>query len=248
MNRFVFLALALSAALTVLPARAQEETAAAAPKTSAPVLMLKRYEASHPEKFLLAFNKIAGLQPDFLEWAAKSPFLDNAKESDHDAILSRENNRLSQAFSAFDAQEPLVANVKIRLDDYSTLQEVLNLSEFTPKTFFSYSIYGRNVAVVPKGIDKFGKLALPKADMETMLAKSSGSDVVAEILLKPVVADAKATFDIGGTAYWLLLCEIGEIRFWSSDSEPQLLWMYRADWFKPKEDKALMDLKGADKL
>lgn len=248
MPRLMFLTLLLTLLFMAPHANAQDAAPEAKPKTAAPTLLLKQYQASHPEKFLLAFNKIAGLQPDFLEWAKKSPFLNDAKESDKDVIVNRESNRLSQAFSGFTPDEPMVVHVDIRFDDYSTLQEVLNLSEFTPKTFFSFSIYDEHVAVVPKDIAKFGTINMPKADMDEILSKAKGSDAKAEILLKPVIADAKETFNIGGTPYWLLLAEIGEIRFWSNEPEPQLLWMYRADWYKPKEDKALMDLKGAGGL
>ncbi|NBX66746.1 MAG: hypothetical protein EBQ96_07110 [Proteobacteria bacterium] len=248
MTRFTLLALFVTFLLAAPLAMAEDTAAPEKPKSATPTLLLKQYQASHPEKFLLAFNKIAKLQPDFLEWAKKSPFLKDAKESDKDVIINRESNRLSQAFSAMTPDEALVVHVNIRFDDYSTLQEVLNLSEFTPKTFFSFSIYDQNVAVVPKDIAKFGTINMPKADMDEMLSKAQGSDVKAEILLKPVVADARETFKIGSTPYWLLLSEIGEIRFWSDKPEPQLLWMYRADWYKPKEDKALMDLKGAGGL
>ncbi len=136
-----------------------------------------------------------------------------------------------------------VVQINVQLDDYSTLQEVLNLSEFTAKTFFSYSIYGQNVAIIPKDIAKFSGIKITKIEMDEMLAKAGGSEVKAELLLRPAVADAKEKFAIGGTQYWLLLADIGEIRFWNSAAEPKLLWMYRADWYKPKEDKALMDLK-----
>ena len=217
-----------------------------AKKTSAPTLLLKRYEPSHPEKFLLAFNKLANTQPDFLQWAQQSPFLEKAKDADRDVIINRESNRLSQALASFNVDEPLVVHAKIHLDDYSTLQEVLHLSEFTPKTYFSYSLYGQDVAVVPKDIASFGDIKISKTDMDEMLSKSEGGDVMAELLLKPVVADAREPFVIGNHAYWLLLTEIGEIRFWTATGEPKLLWMHRADWFKPKEDKVLMDLKSGE--
>jgi len=215
----------------------------AANQSQTPTLMLRKNQPTHPERILMAFYKVAGLQPDFLKWAEKSPFLKDAKAIDTNTITSRENNRMSQAFTELDATEPLVVEIKIRLDNYSTLQEVLKLSEFTPKTFFSYSLYDESVAIVPKDIANFGTIKISKVEMDEILEKSRGAEVTAELLLKPVVGDAKTPFVQGKQSYWLLLAEIGEIRFWSSGAEPKLLWMHRADWFKPKEDKTLMNLK-----
>lgn len=229
--------------LICMSSGAMASSAAPTDKSSTPTLLLKKYTPTHPEVLLMAFNKLAQAQPDFLAWAQKSPFLKDAKKSDTDAIVSRENNRLLQVFSALDVSEPLVIHTKINLDDYSTLQGMLNVSEFTPKTFFSYAIYGENIAIVPKDIANFSTLKIPATEMEEMLAKASGNSVNAELLLKPIVADASAPFQIEGRSYRLLLADIGEIRFWSNKPEPELLWMYRADWFKPKEDKALMNLK-----
>lgn len=232
-----FLALLVLAA----PVSAQDKPAAGNP----PLLMLTQYPPTHPERIVMAFHKIANMAPDFLSWGKQSPFLKDAKGVDQDAIISRETNRLQRAWSEFDLNDPLVVHTLIHLDNYSSIQEMLYISEFTPKTFFSYALYGENIAIVPKGIAGFSKISITKEQMDDILKKAGGGQVTAELLLKPVVADAKTPFVQNDTSYWLLLAEIGEIRFWSDrGGEPQLLWMNRADWFKPKDDKALMDLKG----
>jgi len=242
--RFVLLALfalCLTAAGAVSPASAQD------PKMTmgeGPTLLLKQYAPSHPEHMAIAFYKVAGLAPDYMAWAKESPFLRSAKNMDRDAIVSREDNRLRRAFAEFDMDAPLVVHTNINLDDYSTLQEMLEISEFTPKTFFSYSIYGENIAIIPKGITNFSKLQITADKMNEMLAKSGGNKVKAELLLKPAVADAKEPFVYNHINYWLLLSEIAEIRFWSPKEErPELLWSWRADWYQPKEDNRLLDLK-----
>jgi len=240
------LCLLVSSAALAQDARIGVQTEAeekAANQSQTPTLMLKKNQPTHPERILMAFYKVAGEQPDFLKWAEKSPFLKDAKAMDNNTIISRENNRMAQAFAELDVTDPLVVEIKIRLDNYSTLQEVLKLSEFTPKTFFSYSLYDESVAIVPKGITDFGTIKITKAKMDEILEKSRGAEVTAELLLKPLNADAKTPFIQGKQSYWLLLADIGEMRFWSAGSDPKLLWMYRADWFKPKEDKTLMNLK-----
>lgn len=230
--------------LSLSPAAMAED--APVTQQTPPLLMVRQLDASHPERVLLAFHKIAGQEPDFLKWAKLSPFLQKASANDQDAIVSREDNRLRQAWSTFDANQPLVVHTRIQFDDYSTLQEILNLSEFTPKTFFSYSLYNENIAIVPNGIAKFGKIHISKTQMEDMLKKAGGGAVTAEILIKPVVADSKTPYMQDSIPYWLLLAEIAEIRFWNDRQEaPELLWMQRADWYKPKTDSNLLNLKGS---
>lgn len=228
-------------ALFAFPAAAQDVQKKAG---TPPLLMLQQYEATHPERVVIAFHKAARHEPDFLNWARQSPYLQGAAPSDRDSIISREDNRLRRQWSEYDANEPLVVHTTIHLDDYSTLQEQLHLSEFTPKTFFSFSMYNENIAIVPKDMAMFNKLSLTRAQMDEMLKKAGGGQVTAELLLKPTVSDAKIPFIQNGTTYWLLLAEIGEIRFWTnSRTAPQLLWMQRAEWFKPKENSTLMNLK-----
>ena len=228
---------------------AQQEAAQQSPeKPGSPMLMLKKNEPTHPEKILMMFDKLSGQQPDFVAWAKASPFLKDAKEGDAPVIMNRETNRLTQDYANLDMNAPLVVEATIHLDDYSTIREVLTLSEFTPQTFFSYGIYGQNVAIVPKGIARFATIPLAKDKMDEMLARARGGDVTAELLLKPVLADGKTPFVQGGTSYWLMLAEIGEIRFWSGSPTPQLLWTYRADWYKPQENRELLDLKPGSTL
>lgn len=248
MIRALLTAFVLFVSPLAAPIMAMAQDAPVAPQPEAPtppLLMVQQLEAVHPERVLLAFHKLAGQEPDFLKWAKTSPFLSQTTESDRDAVISREDNRLRQTWSAVDASTPLVVHTRVRFDDYSTLQEMLNLSEFTPKTFFSFSLYDENVAIVPKDIAKFGKIQIKKTQMEDMLKKAGSGEVKAEILLKPVIADAKTPYMQDQKAYWLLLAEIAEIRFWTENSAaPELLWMQRADWYKPKTDTSLLNLKG----
>jgi len=235
----VVLAMVLLFGVAALPVSAQDL------EKAPPLLMLKQLTPTHPERVILTFNHMAGIQPDFSAWARISPFLKNAKRVDHVSIIGREENRLQRLWVESDFTTPIIVQTRIQLDEYSTLQETLTLSEFTPKTFFSYNIYGQNVAIVPNDIATFGAIQIDKTQMEEMLQKTGGGQAVAELILKPVVADAKTPFVQAGIQYWLLLAEIGEIRFWNmSNDNPQLLWMHRADWYKPEQDESLLKLKG----
>jgi hypothetical protein len=89
---------------------------------------------------------------------------------------------------------------------------------------------------------------MPKQQMEDMLKKSSGTTVQAEFILQASFADSKEPFVKDNKSYWLMLADIGEIRFWSLEETPVLLWTYRAQWFKPKEDRDLLNLKSSSGL
>ena len=229
-----------------LMASAHAQEAKATASKAAPVLMLAQDKPTHPEKILLTFYKLAGLAPNFQDWAAKSPFLKGvSSQDDAKVIINRESNRLSQAFSATGGDSVMVVHTSVLFDEYSTLQERLHMSEFTPLTFFSFDMYGQSVAVVPKDITHFSDIKITRAQMDEMLAMAGGGKVTAEFILKPVVADAKTPFIREGRAYWLLLAEIAELRFWSEGAQPKLLWMQRADWYKPQESSEPFGLKPA---
>jgi|GEM_PF-2789442 len=232
-----------AAFLMAAPALAQDENPVKAPSAASPGF-LQQSTASHPERIILAWYKGAGKKPEFEKWAALSPFLDNAKDSDIAPIISRETNRLLRAYAEFDDTAPLVVHTALKLDDYSTINNQLNFDEFSPKTFFAYSLYGENIAVVPRDIKNFSTIPLTKEKMDVLLAKARGSNITGELLLKPALADASAPFQHNGRDYMLLLTDIAEINFWTDRPDsPELLWTWRADWYQPKIDQTLLNLK-----
>ncbi len=219
-------------------------TAPVTPDPGPPLLMLTRGKPTHPERLVMLWYKMVGQTPDFMAWAKKSPFLKKAHADDYDTIVNNETNRLQQEWNEFDPTDMINVQVRINLNRYSTLQEMLTLNEFTPSTFFSFMMYDINVAIVPQGIAEFHKMKKSKAEMNTMLEKAGGGQVTAEILLKPIQADSKTPFRHNKLSYWLILGKIQEMRFWSTaNNQDTLLWMHRADDYHPAEDKSLLDLK-----
>jgi hypothetical protein len=232
-------------ALVVLSQPALAQTISG-PKEDTPLLMLKQFPPTHPERFLMAYYKLAGAEPDYMAWAKNTPFLKDIPPTDktkRDTIINRESNRVRQSFTSWNMDEPLIVHTRVLLDDYSTIQEVLNISEFTDRTFFRFSMYGENLAVVPQDIAELGHIILTKDQMEDVLKKAPKGQAVAEILLKPTKADTTQPFTDSGVNYYLMLAQIAEIRLWSDDENPNLLWMRRAEWYKPEASAALMRLK-----
>lgn len=208
------------------------------------MLMLNQNAPSHPERVIMAYYHLANARPDLATFASLSPFLDNAQDADIPHIIQREYNRLEQVYAGFDSDEPLFVHTRLSLNNYSTLREVLNLAEFTPQTFFQYSLYGEDVAIVPKDINRFHEIPMPKDRMEDMLSQANSTNIQAELLLKPIHADTNTPFNYNNKSYKLMLADIAEIRFWTtSRGDPKLLWTYRADWYVPKMSADLMKLK-----
>lgn len=239
-----------------MPARAEPAVISPVPPAqdgkgttaSPPMLMLTRGKSTHPERIVMLWYKMAGQTPDFLAWAKNSPFLKSAHPDDHDTIINNESNRLQQEWNDFNPSEQINVQTIIHLNRYSTLQELLTLNEFTPKTFFSFMMYDINVAIVPRDIAEFGKMKKTKEEMNAMLEKAGSGKVIAEILLQPVEADKKTPFQHNGLSYWLILGKIQEMRFWSTGNpRDELLWMWRAEDYRPAEDKSLLDLKAGAK-
>lgn len=227
-----------------IPAKATEKDSKSTSSDLPPLLMLNRGTPTHPEKVILTWYKMVRQTPDFLVWAKKSPFLRKANIIDHDTIINREANRLQQDWNDLDTSQLLNIQTVIHLNNYSTLQEQLIVNEFTSKTFFSFMMYDENIAVVPRDIARFNKIKITKAQMDDMLKKAGGGQIMAELLLKPIEADAKTPFIHGKMSYWLVLGQVMEIRFWSkNEGKNELLWMERDPAYQPREDKSLLDLK-----
>lgn len=212
--------------------------------TESPQLLLRQMPKTHPERIILSYYKTADINPDFARWAALSPFLDNALSGDVPIIVQRERNRLERLSSLFDKDELLSVHTQINLQNYSTLREKLVLESFNPKTFFTFSLYDENIALVPKDIAQFNEIDISTTRMNEILQETKGGSFIAELLLKPIHADTQTPFMYHDKPYKLMLADIAEIRFWTRDAEaPKLLWTYRADWYNPRASRALMDLK-----
>lgn len=208
-----------------------------------PKVVMTQSQATHPEKLLLLYYKLSGKEPPLQAWVAQSPFLQGAIDSDKNVIMAREEARLKEVAAMQSPTDVINVHTKINLNNYSTLQGKLFLAEFNEKTFFNYSIYGENVAIVPQDIKNFSEIDIPKTQMEEILRKNPRTEVTAEIILQPLHADKETPFVFENKNYWLLLARIAEIRFWSNATEPVLLWRYKADWYQPAGNKKLLELK-----
>ncbi len=237
---------AYSEGRTDTPASTIEKTVN--PKAKEELVELMTPQApSHPEKILIDYQKMADVEPDYVHLASISPFLRNTKPMDADAIKMREENRLRRVYAEADPKNDIiVVHTELPLNQYSTISETLLLPQFSSTTFFRFAAYDKNIALVPKDIDKFAKLEISKQKMNEIIGVTNGGAVRAELFLRPIAADGREPLREGNVDYWLLMGEVAEIRFWSQTANPQVVWFYRAPWYKPQQDKKLLDLFAVD--
>ena len=184
---------------------------------------------SHPEKILFTQLKLSKTQPNIDSYAQSSPYVQKAQDIDKQAVILSEYNRIGNSFNLHDEAENIVVHVSLEADEYSSLQNLIVFDELDEKTFFRFQMYNQNIGIVPEEIQKFSKLQLSKVRAERFFQAIEGSsDVVAELVLKPVYADRKESFEMDGAEFWLMFARIAEFRLWSDDNpdNAQLLWFY----------------------
>jgi hypothetical protein len=212
----------------------------------APILPdVRMFQRTHPEKIVFGQMKLAGTQPDIDSFAKASPFVINAQEIDKSAMIFSEYNRIGNSFNLHDPNAPIIVHTGVRIDEYSSLQNLIVLDEFDETSFFRFGYYGHNVGIVPQSIEAFRHLQLSKQSAERFF-RVLGSDrnVMAEFIILPFYADAKEPLNIGGKDYMLMATRIAEFRLWTSDDpkEAQLLWFYRSPNYTPTDDEDINDL------
>jgi hypothetical protein len=215
------------------------------PMRTQPIVATAMDKRTHPETIVMVAYKLAKKEPSYEQWAPLSPNVEKADSANKETVQRNEMMRLKVGFDTLDITQPIVIQTKISLDKYSTLTGVMGLPEFNSRTYFKYSMYGQNIAIVPKDIVRFSKLQIDQNTINDFLTKTSGNrELLGEILIRPLVSDMNSPFVDEGYSYNLLMGDIAEFRLWGAGSAgPVLLWFYRADWYKPRENKDLLDLK-----
>lgn len=198
------------------------------------------------ETMLMYAYKLAKQEPPYEKWAPKASTVSHAPATERDSVARTEMMREKVAFDTLDMTVPVIIQARLGIDKYSTLTETMGIEEFSDHTYFRFSSYGENVALIPKDITKFSRLNIPKMKMESFLTATNGNrDLLAEILIRPKIADMQHPFVADGVNYYLVMGDIVELRMWGSGAKgPELLWFYRSPEFKPQDRSDLLNLKG----
>ena len=211
---------------------------------------LKISNKTNPEVVIFAQYKLAKAIPNIDEFAKSSPRVKKAQDIDKSAVTISEYNRMSNRYNLLNPKTPITVHTQLELDEYSSLQDLIVFDELNDKTYFNYPVYGENIAIVPKKIQRFNRINISKSNAEEMFKKLNGRQFVrAEFILLPEYADRKTPFTKDAIDHWLMLAQIAELRLWTPDDKnPKLLWFYRNPSYNPKDNKALGNLYAKDGL
>ena len=196
---------------------------------------------THPEKVVFTQIKLANGTLDADAFAKASPHVQEAQPIDKLAVTLNEYNRISNAYSLHDQKADIVVHSAISVDQYSSLQDFIVFDEFEDSTFFNFNMYDYHVAIVPEDIQRLSRIALSKSRAEKFFeGTQTTKNILAEFILTPVYSDVKTPLQYKEKDLWLMYAKIGEVRFWSGNSD--LLWYYRAPWHKTKTNENIDDL------
>lgn len=207
--------------------------------------MAERIRPPTPSVYIdLLYHKMTEQEPDFDAWALSSEAVKTASEHDRPIVYTQQTNNLRDLFEDLNTEDYIIVRKMVNVaHSYSDLQETIFFEEFGPETFIEYQSTSddRKYALVLKGIDKYGEIAMRKDKAHDMLLKlGHGGDAHVEIVVKPLAADAETPFEYGGEKYWLLMGEVAEFNLWSDRRVKAKVWSDRAPWYE--EDNPLMDL------
>lgn len=117
--------------------------------------------------------------------------------------------------------------------------------------FFPFFLGRLWVAVVPKDIGAFLNLSLNTPDFFQFMKKLGAkpgfghAPAIAEMMLRPVSANASEPVEIDGTVYWPMLADVENITVWTP-SRDHIIWSYDAAGYETKAQKDMRDLYDKD--
>ncbi len=173
------------------------------------------FQASSALEVASMFYKLSNATPDFTSWAKETKAYIDAHHFDKEPVLKQQEIKLREVF--YNTFEDQVLNIEIDLDlqNYSTIQEKLFLEEFSADTFFSYTLFGENYAIIVPNIEEYQKHNISN---EHIIAFSGGGDPVslgvAELEIRPLSADQNKPLNIDGTDYWIMIGKINALTIW----------------------------------
>ena len=165
--------------------------------------------------------------------------------------MMTEKSRLSRNY---DELNPKTAHLKIRVQvlasvGRSKLGATVLKVEFPGKgaVYFPYTVGGKNIAVIPNGIDIYREIPLTSDQVAYLQAKldpTGRTTMVLEIV--PVTADHKQQMLLDQTAQWLLLGEIGYISLYNNLMEN--VWSFQAPGYVRRNQTESQQLKSGKLL
>lgn len=224
---------------------------------------IKKTPYSETEKIGFAFYTLANRNPPFESWIRTTDKYLLAKPSARRSILTSETERLSKAFGEYMLDDDPIfirTNVRIKVpigaerEAYEKMgvdKPVQILMEEIHENYFPIQLGDMWIAVVANQLEDYLFLSLNAEEYEHLTKRLSldmrgtGRNAVMELRLRPVRVDLNRPMPLDGLDAWLMLSEIASISLWrraNGDIDKELLWEKNMSWYKPREQKELLDL------
>jgi len=197
-----------------------------------------------PATVAMVFHRLAGSAPDFAAWAKMMPEYQSALTFDRQNVLSAKVAELKNAYALLTLQEPIVAEMRVKLSPYSETNRGFFVEGLDDDAFFPVEHAGNFYAVIPRRIGDRQWVKVPNAAQAAALtaARDSAPDITMVFFLMPKYADRSAPADIGGKPHWLLSAEILKTALYAADSKAPL-WQSEDAHVDGKKRQELLKLK-----
>lgn len=203
--------------------------------------MSSKPEATKDQYVAMLYYKMAGKVPDFDVWA-EAARQNNAGTVSFGEVVATEDaaREMAQVFNLISYGEPVIVERLFYLPPYSQTYQGYFIDQFNNDTYFGYSFAGENFAIIPNNIETRQWLQVSPQDAAIIeqYAKKNDREIRMVMTLNPKVADKQGTVFIDDKNYWLLLAEMGSIRFYTADGS-RLLWESRKQAADPSVNNML---------
>jgi hypothetical protein len=206
--RTALYALALTILLAV-PCSAADQPQASKPTDAATIAMLQK--------------KLAGVRPDFEEWATNSQEYYDTPVEDRFAWKEQRVQDMSETFNLLTAGDAITIHTVVSLSEYSYTKKAFSVDLFNKRSIYPYVYMKRRYGVIPHKIEDYRSLKIPPSLADEVWDETDeGRHAHVHLKLLPHEAD-KEPVRIGNKTYYLLMTEVDKVELWSED-ETRMIW------------------------
>lgn len=179
--------------------------------------------ATKAASIAMLHHKLTRQKPDFENWAARLPAVQNAARHEYAALLQQKSRELENAYNLLTPVEPVVLQTPVRISGYSHQQKGFLVTSFNDMTFFNYEYAGANYALIPDKIADYQWLKAPPELADSIMRETdNGQNAQIIITLTPLSAHTDP-LAINGGEFRLLMMRVYRMEIWSKDGT-EIIW------------------------
>lgn len=220
-----------------------------------PAPTTQRTPRTETEKVGFAFYRLAKRPPPFENWIKSSDNYLLAGPVDKQNILHTELQRLARANQEYTLDDDLI-HIKTRVEiratekldkkakDSGLIHRPISINMKEIKHgYFPVQLGTLWIALIPNDLESFALFSPAPEDYERLRDKLSLSGLPRparmELRLRPRRVDLRSPQSLDGVEAWPMLAEIASLSLWRGK---EMVWEYRAEWYRNRTQKELLDL------